>query len=475
MRAFINIGGDLLVRSLAGIVPGDKVAQGILAFGILGPPLGVLLLNRRLHDWNVWMVALPFLAWTQTLLFGFVTFQMGIGLGLLLATLDTLLPEGGRRWLFRLLAAFAMLVVHPFALLFYAALAGGLILGPRLLDHVASRPALNHFLGQAVLLVVVSTLPLLVLSLTAQHLPGEDKHVDSAPVVWTEGFTRISALLSPLRNYDLRMDLLLTGLVTLVGLYALLRRRISVHQGMFTVAVVLGITSLFMPKAMAGTAALELRIPLMTLLAFAASLRMAMPTRRETVVVAALFALAGLARMADAARHWGRADADVAAMRRAVAALPPGQAVLPLRHDPAPEVVAAAPLGRYFVDHLGQYTQMAAYAVIWRQAFIPNLFSARGKQPLVVLPPYNEIAVPEGGPASVHVLDRPSYLVHESQSYALQWRERFDYALILNADLPDREGPLVLPPGVERVADEGFAQLLRLPRAASVPSAAAAP
>ncbi|KAA2211185.1 hypothetical protein [Teichococcus oryzae] len=464
-RAFINIGGDLLVRFFAGVVPGDRVGQGILAFGILGPPLGVLLLNKRLLGWNVWMFAFPFLAWTQTLLFGFVTFQMGVGLALLLATADTLLPEGAGRWLYRLAAAFVMLAVHPFALLFYAALTGGLILGPRLLDHLASRPAFLRFLRQGLLLIAVCALPLLVLTLTAAHLPGEDKHVESAPVVWTEGLTRISALLSALRNYDIRTDLALMGLFALVPLYALVRRRLSLHQGLFAAAVILGIASLFMPKAMAGTAALELRIPLMALLAFAASLRIEMPTRREAVAAAALLATIGLARTADVARHWARAEQDVAALRRIMAALPPGRVVLPLRHYPAPDAVAAAPLGRYFVDDRGQFTQIASYAVIWRQAFIPNLFSARGKQPLLVLPPFNEISVPEGGPASIHVLDRPGYPVAESQAYALKWRERFDYALVLNADLPDQEGPLVLPPGVQKMADEGFVQLLRLPLA----------
>ncbi|MFC3127049.1 hypothetical protein ACFOD4_18430 [Pseudoroseomonas globiformis] len=464
-RAFINIGGDLVVRFFAGVVPGDRVGQGILVFGILGPPLGVLLLNRRLHGWNVWMVLFPFLAWTQTLLFGFVTFQMGVGLALLLVTLDTLLPGGAGRWLYRLAAAFVMLTVHPFALLFYAALTGGLILGPRLGDHLASRPAMMRFLRQGLMLVGICAVPLLVLSLTAAHLPGEDKHVDSAPVVWTEGLTRFSALISPLRTYHLSVDVALVGLVALAPLYALLRRRLSLHEGLFTVAVILGIASLFMPKAMAGTAALELRIPLMALLALAASLRIDMPTRRETMVAAALLAMLGLVRTGDVVRHWARAEEDVAALRRVMAVLPPGQAVLPLRHFATPDAVASAPLGRYFVDDRGQFTQMASFATIWRQAFIPNLFSARGKQPLVVLPPYNEISVPEGGPASVHVLERPDYPVPESQTYALQWRERFDYALVLDADLPDREGVVALPPGVQVVADEGFVQLLRLPRA----------
>jgi hypothetical protein len=44
------------------------------------------------------------------------------------------------------------------------------------------------------------------------------------------------------------------------------------------------------------------------------------------------------------------------------------------------------------------------------------------------------------------------------------WHERFDYVLVLNADLPDASGPLPPVPGLEPVADEGFARLYRVHR-----------
>jgi hypothetical protein len=51
-------------------------------------------------------------------------------------------------------------------------------------------------------------------------------------------------------------------------------------------------------------------------------------------------------------------------------------------------------------------------------------------------------------------------------SYLNVWRERFDYALVLNADVPDAYGPFVPPEGMELVRDEGFAQLYRFARQA---------
>ncbi len=51
------------------------------------------------------------------------------------------------------------------------------------------------------------------------------------------------------------------------------------------------------------------------------------------------------------------------------------------------------------------------------------------------------------------------------------WRERFDYVLVLNADMPDGAGPARPVPGLELVADEGFAQLLRIQKQDGPPAA----
>jgi hypothetical protein len=463
-RAFTNIGGDLMARLLAGWVSGDRVTQGILAFAIIGPPLGCLLLNQRLHGWNVWQFIFPTLAWTLTLIYGFITFQMGLALAMMLVAADTVVRPGPGRWLLRVAGAFFMLVVHPFALLFYAALLGGLVLGPRLMDRFRSRQAFTGLLGSGAMLVVCCLLPIAVLALTASHLPGEDAHSEGSQIIWMEGLVPVAALLSPLRTYSRWGDLIFWALVALVPAYALLRRHIHVHQGMFTVALILAIASLFMPKAIAGTVLMEVRLPIMAVLALAASLRISPPGRQAAAFAAVALGLLSVVRTADVARHWSRGAEDVAAVRRALAVVPPHSYVLPLQHEATREAALNAPLGRYFSDTSRAFDHVLAYSVIWRQDFIPNLFSARGKQPLLVLPPNDEIAVPEGLMASVHALSDPDYELSPSQHYVRHWRDRFDYALVVNADLPDQRGPVTLPAGVEMVADEGFVQVLRLPR-----------
>lgn len=471
-RARTNIGADLVTVALKGLLPGERIAQGILAAAILGPALGCFLLSLRLHGWNAWQFALPFFAWTHTLIFGFVTFQIGLGVALVLAAADGGREGGAAVWLSRLVAAAALLVVHPFALLFYAALLGGLIIGPRLAPILASRAAFLAFLGKGAGLVLCCALPVIVFALTAKELPGADANANGDGILWNTSIAgRIAALTSPVRLYEIRTDMVLVALLAVVPIVALLRSGLRTHQGLLLVALVLAAASPFMPLAVAGTSVIQVRIPIMALLAAAAAIRIELPARAAVVAGLAL-ALLSVARTGDVARHWARSEEDIQAMRAVLAALPRGSSILPLQHEASREAaVRSGPLGRYFTGDRPAYTQSVALAAPWRQAFVPMLFTARGKQPLVVLPPWNEIAVPEGEIATIHALIDPELPLPPSQAYVRQWRERFDYALVLNTDMEDMRGPVTLPAGVEVVAAQGFAQLLRLPRAARTAAA----
>ena len=100
-----------------------------------------------------------------------------------------------------------------------------------------------------------------------------------------------------------------------------------------------------------------------------------------------------------------------------------------------------------------------------RHAFVPTLFTAPGKQPLRVLPPWAEISVLEGVPAPIHYLRTFVPSIRESFmfGYITHWRERFDYVLVLNAQAPDADDEASVP-GLELLADHGFARVYRILR-----------
>jgi hypothetical protein len=121
-------------------------------------------------------------------------------------------------------------------------------------------------------------------------------------------------------------------------------------------------------------------------------------------------------------------------------------------------------VGRYF--HFGaSFYHQYTLAVIDRRAYSPLVFTTAGKQPLRVLPPWTDISAPNGGRApTLRVLRRPSAAWIKAQPYVRDWRSRFDYALMLNADVLDDVDREPLPAGMTLLDDEGFARLYRIDR-----------
>jgi hypothetical protein len=93
-------------------------------------------------------------------------------------------------------------------------------------------------------------------------------------------------------------------------------------------------------------------------------------------------------------------------------------------------------------------------AIMWRHVFVPNLFWAVGKQPLIALPPWDEISLPEDGLHAVEALLDP----RRTPAHFADWRRRYDYVLLLNADA-GRPAGLARLTGLVMERDAGFARL----------------
>jgi hypothetical protein len=72
------------------------------------------------------------------------------------------------------------------------------------------------------------------------------------------------------------------------------------------------------------------------------------------------------------------------------------------------------------------------------------------------------VSVPDGMLYSAHLLTWPAAAIPSDATYLKAWRTRFDYVLVLNADMPDEGGPIPPMPELTLVSDEGFAQLYRI-------------
>ncbi len=475
---FTNIGIDLLTYGLGGLVPYEIMGRVFVAASVLLPPLGGVLLWRTVYGGtHWWQLAFGLLAWSAGVVNGFLNFEIGLGLALLAAAADPALARRGPATaaVARALLAALLMLMHVFALAFYAALLAGLALGPDL--RALGRRDILLRAAQSILAIGAAlALPAVLLVLFAPSLPGahEGRGLNTAwqdlqagfALLRTDPVYKVNSALLGVRAYSDRLDVLTLAVLGLPVLASLLLRRLKAHAGLLLAVAGLMACYLVLPDYLAGTFWIDRRFALMAPLALAAALRPDLPPRPAGALAAALVAMS-LVRTGHVASVWHERQADVASLRRALASVPPGAAILPLEHRF--KRAEGGPPGRYTTMGEPSHRHMHTLALPWRLAFVPTLFTARGKQPLEVLPPWNTIVEPDGGtPPSVNALTDPAILARflGRAPYARAWRERFDYALVLNADMPDDNGPFTPPDGVELVADEGFAQLYRINRAA---------
>lgn len=468
--ASTNIGVDLLAATVGRLLGGEALAALLLVAALALPPLGAALLHRAVFGgWHWWQAGFAVLAFNGTLVAGFLTFQIGLGLALLAAAAD---PAIGRRFrapgvaAARVALCSALLVFHVFAAAFYAVLLAGLAFGseraPLAAGAARSARAAVPALGVpvALFLLAAPTLP-------GGHAPAE---VD---VAWAGNGLGIkaAALASAIVAHDVWIDL-----AAVLSLWAAARLAgradmFKAHAGLLLAAVGLLALSVALPQDLFGTAFVNWRFPVMALLTAVAAVRPGLRSHRAAAAAACLLLLVALGRTASVAGVWRERQADAAAVERALAPVPAGAAVLPARTVQAPGT--PAPHGRNYMAGLPLYMHHQALAVVRREAFVPTLFAAPGKQPIRVKAPWDSISVPEGGPAPLHFLSghEDSPILRYYLGYLAEWRERFDYVLLLNADQPDAHGGVTALPELRLLADEGFARLYQIVR----PSAAGQP
>jgi len=498
--ASTNLGIDLVAAALAPLVAAEPLTRALLLLALVLPPLGALLLNRAvLGGWHPWLAGFGVLAWNWTLVAGFLNFQLSIGAALLLAAADRALvtrldahpdprlgASGRGGWIlaaWRVLASVPLLVLHPFGLFFFAALLCGLAWGGRL---GAARDWPRRA-GAALLAALPTLLPAALLWLLSPAPPGSD--AAAAATGWVEFSLRIklSTLSAGFGTYHRGVDLVMVGLLMLPVLWALWRGRLRRHAGLLVAAAGLVVLGVVVPRQVSGAYWVDVRFPVMALLCAAAALRpeprltaslapglapgaagdaRGAAARRFALPVLALAMLSvSLARTGWISAVWLQRSEDTASVERVLSRLPVGADLLPVMNWPAWQG-GDRPLGRFIVPALPAFWHLPLLAVPERRAFVPTLFTARGLQPMVVLPPRAEISDPQASVRSPHVLASPLYddQEHAYSRYILLWRDRFSHVILINADVQDAAGPMPAMEGLELVADEGFARLYQVRR-----------
>ncbi|NKK65429.1 hypothetical protein GFL88_18200 [Rhizobium leguminosarum bv. viciae] len=461
-RAFTNVGIDILATWLGPFVGADRLARALLFLAIVLPPLGAIGLHRALfggrHHWQTAMLSL---GWCATMIGGFINFQIGLGMALFFACVDLRLQDKNPALVFvwRLAAALLLTVMHIFSLGFYLAIVCGLEFSWRI-DILRSKAGLVRLAGRLALVLGPCVLPPLALYLRTPALPDADNN--GLALIWNDGVVLIVLnLLSAIITYVPVVDVLLVLPLILICTRAARAGDIRMHAGLAVAACGLLFLSCVSPRHTFGTGWISWRFPIMTaLVAMAMVCPFANLTRRQALLLALVINLAVFGRGGWIGWNWWLAQKDVAAVEAVLKKVPAGAAVLPLGHDPE---TASDPAhsSRYFFVREDTFRHLPTLAVPFSHAFVPTLFTAKGKQPLSVLPPWSEIAVPEGNLLSIGVLSCPAMMqeYRNFTPYLSDWRRRFDFILVANADIPDRYVGTLMPAGLMLVEDAGFAKL----------------
>ncbi|MGI4808810.1 MAG: hypothetical protein ACRYF2_11970 [Janthinobacterium lividum] len=473
LDTFTNVAMDVIAVTLGRIGGWELAGHTAIGAAVLLPAIGGALLWRALHGrWHWWMLAFGLLVWGQTMMSAFLNFQISVGLAMLFAALEPALERLNipLRIVIRTVLSVILLLAHPFGWIFYGLLVAALIFGPRL--RGAGAVSWRDVFGRWIVAGLGFALVLVLFVVLTPQLPGSQEHsgLSTLGAEFAKGMMlfkkdptyKLLNLFIGIRSYDNRFDLL-TFLVLVAPLaLAAGLRTLRIHAGLLLLSLALIAIYVLCPDYLLGAGWVSSRFAVMFIFAAALACDPVLP-RWTARAAAALLALMLVARTAYTGFVWQLRQADVAALAKTLSALPEGASVLAVEQQPREK--SRAPLGRYTVLAESNFRHLASMALPWRHAFVPQIFSARGKQPLVVLPPWDEISEANGGRlADEHALDpQPSAdALADIPDYIYAWRVRFGYVVILDADVPDKFGPFTVPPELTLVRDDGFSRLYRI-------------
>jgi hypothetical protein len=426
-----NLAMDLIVPQLARL--GVAVELGTRLFLLLSQVLiisGALAIERVVkgHLQISGFVALMFL-YCQPFTLGFVNFEFGLGIALWGIALYLAVQE--RSWTTRgsvnaaLVAA--LFIAHFFALGVY-----GATLGLHEIWRAWDRKATYRATAMRFVLLAIPVLVVLsIMAFTGGSIGG----------VRTKWFFSLKWLwpLTILNGYYLMVSEVSVGAL-LVWIYLAVRRgALRLEPAGRWLAAGFVIIYLAIPLQLFDTSFADFRIIPAAALILSAFCSLSLPTPHWKLATAACVGAITLTNLAVVLFVWTSYRDEYAAVIDSFHAIDKGAMVLigasgndPPVRDPTDRPINYAP----------------TLAVHYAKAFVPQLYSAEGKQPLRANPPLRRLVLPEnGGPVPVGMLEAiaAGKAPAGTPPFILSWYRDYDYLYMV--------GPLIANPMPERLEE----------------------
>jgi hypothetical protein len=413
---------DLIAGALARVVGLELAGKLFVALALAMPTIGTIALARALHGKiGLWPIVSALFAYNLLLSWGLVTFLFAAGLALVvfagwIATEKW--PWLPRLALFSILSSL-LFCSHPFG---FSAL--GLLIGAWEFGRTPawSWAELKQTAGR-LCLAGLQFIPAVVIA-------TQVKQTDLGSSVTRFGSlsARLTALLSPALFHIDRTEIIAFCAVIMAFIMALRRGVFTFDRRMTWPVAVMAAGSLVMPVFLSGVYLVHIRLPLVFVLLVIASCRPQPQLKRTVALAAAAFAAVFALRVATVADRLAEADREIAELRNAAAVIEEGARVLP--------VMTATRGASLPANH---YWHALAYVAIDRAAFYPLLFSLFN---VGVVPEREPSSAPATSPVPFEELDSPRGGIEKAQRpsgqkvYWLNWRQNFDYVVLLDFGQP---------------------------------------
>ena len=426
-----NLAMDLLVPRWARILGVEGATKAFLLVSQLLTITGAiaieLAVRRRFRLGGILALAtlysVPF-AW------GFLNFQFGLGLALWGLAAWLVLPDRHGAWRLAIHALFVVLLfaAHLFALGLY-----GFVLGVHELWRARSRRTPPREVLVRFGILAMPALCLLGLMAAAGGSVG-------AQGTFWRFELKLLWLFGSLNGYDLPLSIACSVVLALLVRELARRGALRFVASGAWLATALAALYVVVPSTLFDTAFVDLR-----------------------VVVAAMLILPAFVEVSPPSRAWARAGLAIVVGIAAVTAGRAGMVALVYRQEYAALIASFEELpkgARVLVAHrgagedpplsnLGEFPLYNAptLATHYARAFVPTLFTSRGKQPIAAREPFRRLALPYGGPVPVArlkgIADGPAS--SDVPAFIRTWTADYDHVYVLGPPtpnpMPDRLDP----------------------------------